>query len=159
MERSVKFNAWIPDLGIMLYDVAVYSGRMIGIDSDVFEKAIKEKNKDWSVSDDGVYFSDEEHFDRLLTVLCGDEWYWIEETDHIKLEFAGITDTEKKELFEGDLCTNEVAKWEVLFNKGCFCGRLLDPNHSEPSDMTHIALRAIKGLKKIGNKYENPELL
>lgn len=71
------------------------------------------------------------------------------------LEYSGINDEFRNELFEGDIVSNHVATWEVVFNKGCFCGKPVGRNDQE----THIALRAIKEIKRIGNRYKNPELL
>jgi len=72
------------------------------------------------------------------------------------LEYSGIDDEFRNELFEGDIVSNHVATWEITFNKGCFCAkRIGDKNNQE----THIALRAVKEIKLIGNRYKNPELL
>lgn len=80
----------------------------------------------------------------------------VDETQYKSCLFSGIKDLEEKKLYVGDVVSNDVAKWEIIFNKGCFCGKLIgDPDESQ--DM-HIALRAIKGIKYIGNVLETPEL-
>lgn len=71
-------------------------------------------------------------------------------------QYTGIKDKENTKLYKGDICENGPAKWEVTFNRGCFCGRMIG---SRSETGTDIALRAIQGLKKIGDIYSNPELL
>lgn len=75
----------------------------------------------------------------------------------IPLQYSGIKDEEGEELYEGDIVTNAAARWEVIKSEGCFCGKMLGIGYEERK--THLALRAIRGIKKIGNRYENPELL
>ncbi len=86
-------------------------------------------------------------------------FYWNKEGFHsahaISMLFTGVLDDNNAELWIGDIFTNEVAKWEVVFDRGCYCGKLIGGTHTD----THIALRAIRGKVKIGNKFENPELL
>jgi hypothetical protein len=113
--RTIKFNAWIPDLEIMLTDVTVYGTGLMGIGCDELEAAVKAKNKDWQICDDGIYLADEDHFDRLMTILCGDDWYWIEEFDFIPLQFTGMTDGDKADIIEGDILVWTPRKPELLY--------------------------------------------
>src|SRR4030042_1209803 len=156
MKREIKFRAWIPALGIMLYGITVYQDGMIGLSSDDFEAAVKKANPLFKIMDDEVILDDEENekFDRVMGILPGDDWYWIEEDECEILEYSGIN-LNHSEIYEGDVCSNEVAKWEVIFNRGCFCGRMIGGKNIE----THLALRGIIGLRLIGNIYENSELL
>ena len=68
------------------------------------------------------------------------------------LEFSGLM-INGVDVYEGDKGSNEVAEWEVVFNKGCFCAKRIDPMAKSDSD-THAALRAIVGFKPTGNIYE-----
>lgn len=82
------------------------------------------------------------------------------------LELSGETDDNGNELFEGDVFDNSAAKWAVVFNRGCFCGRIIQGKELNPRaflypdpKISQIALRAIKGKTKIGNIFQNPEFL
>jgi hypothetical protein len=151
--REIRFNAWLPDLEIMLPNITVYcDADQIGIDSDTLHELIRAKNEKWAILDDGVYFSDDDHFDRLLSLLCGDDLYYIDYSDCIVLEYSGENDINGQKLFEGDIICNEVERWEVVFNRGCFCGKVVGKTY--PGEVTHIALRAIQGKIKKGNIYQ-----
>ena len=77
--------------------------------------------------------------------------------DGIIMLSSGLFDEDGKEIYRGDICSNEVAKWEIIFHTGCFCGKRI--GGSDGTQNTHLALRAIRGLRIIGNIYETPELL
>lgn len=66
------------------------------------------------------------------------------------LQYSGIT-TKGVDIYEGDRGKNNVAEWEVTFNKGCFCGKRIGGEETE----THIALRAIQEFEYSGNIYED----
>lgn len=80
-------------------------------------------------------------------------------TDHrfIVMQYTGLKDENGFELYEGDIIQNDAAKWVVIFNTGCFCAKRI--SGSDGTQNIHLALRAIQGKKRIGNIYENPELL
>ncbi len=71
------------------------------------------------------------------------------------MQFTGLTDKNGKEIFEGDVLSNIVARWVVVFNRGCFCHQMV----GRPQNPTELALRSLVGGEIIGNIYENPELL
>ncbi len=73
------------------------------------------------------------------------------------LIYTGLRDADGRRIFSGYIVENSAARWEVIFNTGCFCGRLI--GGSDGTQNMHLALRAIKGIKIIGNIYQNPELL
>ena len=77
--------------------------------------------------------------------------------EHEVTEFTGLKDENRKEVYEGDIVDNDVARWEVIFNLGCFCGRQIGVKPS--SSGVHIALRGIRNIRIVGNKFENPELV
>ena len=70
-------------------------------------------------------------------------------------EFTGLKDINDAEIYEGDIISNSAATFVVVFNKGCFCFRLITGEQKE----TELALRALVGGAVIGNIHENPYLL
>lgn len=87
------------------------------------------------------------------TLICPPR---VEDLQHIEVtQFTGLTDKNGKEIYEGDILTNDVCLWVVVFNKGCFCHKRIGARENE----TELALRALVGAEVIGNIYENPELL
>ena len=137
MEKENKFRAWDDDAEIMIYS-----------DSHEIENA----DYWWEI--------DPLRLCRITGSTGGNTFEPPEDivTYYDKImQFTGLEDLQGERLYEGDICNNEVAEWEIIFNKGCFCARML--GHKYPENQTHLALRAIKGLVKIGNIYENHELL
>jgi len=78
-----------------------------------------------------------------------------EQTRYTKLYYTGIKDDDGKKVYQGDIVENDVARWEVVIDRGCFCGKLI----GGPPTETHIALRAIKGIHIIGNIKDDEQLL
>ena len=113
----------------------------------------------WDKGDNKMKYADIEHFDDMVGFRF--EHKSIEadgEPDMIEIMlFSGRLDEDRKKIFDGDICSNEVAKWEIIFHTGCFCGKRI--GGSDGTQNTHLALRAIRGLRIIGNIYETPELL
>lgn len=88
----------------------------------------------------------------------------------VTLQSTGLQDINNIEVFQGDILENAAARWEVVFEEGLFAAKCIlkavVSDDLEPigwgaakQSNKHIALRALKGAKKIGTKYENPELL
>lgn len=83
------------------------------------------------------------------------------------MQYTGLSDENAIEAYEGDVVENEVARWLIVFNKGCFAVRHLGAFHMDLSyhpekrieSETCLALRGLRGWKIVGNAYENPELL
>jgi uncharacterized phage protein (TIGR01671 family) len=77
------------------------------------------------------------------------------------MQFTGLTDKNGKEIYEGDIISNELIKGIVVFDSGCFCIKVVciinkDAGHDAGSCP---ALFDFIYNEIIGNIYENPELL
>jgi hypothetical protein len=169
MERVIKFNAWIPKLGLMLEAVTVYPDGMMGIGYEEFEDALKkQKGGRYEVAADEVYYKGEKDeddiYERILTLLPGEDWFWIEKGDFIPLQFTGMEDGFKEELIEADIIKITPDEKEVVESdketgyifydkkKGRFSFRdewneIYGIQSGDPSN------------KKIGNIYQNPDLV
>lgn len=128
--REIKFRAWDKDRKIMINDL---SSRVHDTTYELIQS-----------SDDGNFF-------------CGNYMENGDWQEPILMQFTGLLDKNGKECYEGDILTNSVAKWEVIFNTGCFCAKLIDKKAA--ASEVHLALRGVKNFEIIGNIYENPELL
>jgi hypothetical protein len=161
--RTIRFNAWIPSIGLMLKGVVVYGDGMIGINSETFEDQLKAKcGPRYEINDDGVYFkgnSDEDDiYDRQLTLLCGEDWYWIEQPDYIPLQFTEMEDGYMEDLYDGDIIEidsgDESEIGEIVYDqtKGGFKFK------SPDGELYTLTSKDLANLK-LGNKYNNPELV
>ena len=74
---------------------------------------------------------------------------------HTVTQYTGIKDDDNQKIFVGDIIDNDVARFEVVFNRGCYCAHRI----GTPENETELALRGVIGFRKVGNKFENPELL
>ncbi|MFA6917003.1 MAG: YopX family protein [Parachlamydiales bacterium] len=114
------------------------------------KREIKFRAWDKKISDMLYWDSKSQKFSNIF-------WNMVKDENMPLMQYTGLKDKNGTEIYEGDIVQNTAAKWEVIFNKGCFCGRHLRFYTLE--DETHLALRAILNIEIIGNIYENPELL
>lgn len=91
------------------------------------------------------------------------------ESPYIPCIYSGVKDINGRKMYLGDIGSNQVATWEVIFNQGCFSakfiskikpdGTVVKEEESGVDLPIHIALRGVKGLEYVGNKFESPELV
>ncbi len=101
--KNPTFRAWIPDLKIMLKDVAIYGkSNMIGLGYDEFVKAIPDKH---ILDDDGVYHEDTENgiSEKIIGVLTGEDWICLEEGQFELMQYINKLDKNNKDIYEFDV--------------------------------------------------------
>jgi len=153
--REIRFRAWLPDSEIMLSDITIYSNGQIGVSADDLEEAVKNKNKDWHISDDGIYHSDEEHFDPIQNLLSGDDWYWIDDAE--VMQYTGLKDKNGKEIYEGDIVKYIDMRYDSAFGGNKVCVQSVEWN--DDGACFFPMLYYCSDIEVIGNIYENSELL
>lgn len=145
-KREVKFNAWLPELEIMIEGVTVgYSS--IGfpyMEDGEFEKKLAEKK--WLTKD---------NYDLPDWIYEGDDWWQIEEGHFELLQFTGKKDKAGTEIYEGHIISfdekefggenTSVVEWNEMYA----CWDLGGGTASETEEWKTV----------IGNKFQNPELL
>jgi len=103
--KDFQFKAYIPSLEITLDRLALYPGGNIGVDADYFSAILKESplKLEWH-GDEEVYQYDEKeeaYSTVALSVLCGDDWLWIEPSDYELLtEYHNSTPDVNGEMLE-----------------------------------------------------------
>ena len=166
MKREIRFRAWIPKLGIMLNDITLYGNGQMGYDEDDFKEALpKDHVLDYdyaSVIKNYVNDEGDEDFDKVMPVLLGEDWIWLDDNEFIPMQYTGIKDVNDKEIYEGDIIDGMIVAYcgnqeEGLgMNCGWYLQRAdfeswieLDSRCNHNGDNYFIQ----------GNIFENPELV
>lgn len=164
MNREIKFQAYLPTLGIMIEEFSLYPDGMLGIDSGTLNDQLEEKG--FTIDDSGDIYKKGDDKNMLLNIMCGDEWYWIDDK-HIKLrQYSTITDKDGKELYDESIIRDEetggiyIVKFgqvPLLHYTGYYCqsvskeNRIISLNNDADSDRN-------SKITEIGNTYQNPEI-
>lgn len=151
MKRDLKFRVWT-SFG-MFHNVSVHDGDTFGMSNDDFYKTAK-KPKD----------QEEDDWEDLLCEYnfmdCGEDWL---QGDGQIMQFTGLKDKNKKDIYEGDIVRCGYGLGKVIFSSGCFWVQWIDDReaymewlHSRKG--TYI--RTEDELFEIeGNIFENEELV
>lgn len=80
--------------------------------------------------------------------------YFYDISDYVLLQFTELCDKNGEKLFDGDVCQDCRDLMTIYFENGCFYVKYhranLNPGY---------LFRVIEEIEKIGNIYENPDLL
>lgn len=151
MNRKIEFNAWIPEIGFMVEDVA-YGHGTIGFPSDYegLHEALKAKG-----------FDTDEDLDLLPEWLydTGEDWYQITaDTKFVLLQFTGLKDKNGKDIYEGDILRTVTDKPMVVSWNNKFASFCLN---REGWAFTHWFGESCnpEDTEVIGNIYEHPHLM
>lgn len=161
--RELKFRAWIQELEIMLYDIAIYPDGTIGIASDKLEELLPDKHEiDWDSSYIRKVDWDNDIFENVCNVLCGEDWIWFEENQYEIMQFTGLKDKNDKEIYEDNIMREyygyDDIDWLYYIVK---FGRSKDTRWGYYLD-NYIACSSkeiFEKLETVGNTYQNPEFL
>jgi len=131
-KREIKFRAWEPELNCMFRYNYSMPDLLISFDGKIFQQTFTE---------------DGEPTKEL-----------IRDPQPILMQYTGLKDKNDEEIYESDILTWPNAaipdKEIVFFEDGAFCVRSLDGcKHFLGKDKLNICC------EKIGNIYENPDLL
>jgi len=122
--REIKFRAWDKDNKLMCGINGIYQG---------------------------VYEPDKLEFD-IFNEKTGYQIYHVLQDEDIKvMQFTGLLDKNDKEIYEGDIVTEDDEIGLVRYGDGMF--------YAFNYGFEHAILSSPKDLEVIGNKFENPELL
>lgn len=170
MKREIKFKAWIPKLKIWLEEISISTAdNVLGVCADYLEETIKGR---FIIIDDEIYlpndYPEEDSRERVMSLLCGEEYYWIEAGEFELVGFTGIKDKLHNEIYEGDIVSDEKTIFTVEYNtqNSGFWIVAQKTISNEPFVLMTLNSNTVgngyfdrKDLEVVGNIYENPELL
>ena len=161
MSREIKFRAYIPVIGIMLYDVVANDhGKMIGFFADDLDNELDAIQ--YSRNYGEILDADSEVKMNVLEDESG-EWLWIEEGEFILMQYGGFKDKNGSEAYDGDIYRNgengligfmsyhESLGGDILWAEEKKDGQIYTLRPSYELDMTDFEIA--------GNIHQNHELL
>lgn len=153
MKRPIKYRAYIPDLDITLENITLYGDGNMGYDEDEFNEALPTDHVlDHDYECVIRKFKDEDGDDdleKVLHVLLGEDWIYLEEGQFEPLQFTGFL-LNKQEIYEGDKLQFKyedkveeegfgIVEVIVTFENGCFVvkepGFDYEGNHETPETL------------------------
>jgi len=129
------------------------------------------KYRAWDKRNNSMIDFDLDNIDMFRLVITKDDW-WIEFDNHeddkqfldksyfILLEYTGRNDRNNKKLFQGDIVSiyGKELSIGLIWWQTSTCQFVIDWSFGNKKDFSH-KLQHSRELIKIGNEYENPELL
>lgn len=151
--RTIKFEAYIKELNIILPGVTPYPDGTIGIGHKQLTEALNEK---FEIYDDCISDKEGNH---IVSIMSGDDWYWFEQNDFELRQFIGLQSKEKKDIYKGDIVKYNddpkvmVVNWNEKFASFCLDrkGWVFSHFFGEAAEADQLTIT--------GNIYQNPELL
>jgi uncharacterized phage protein (TIGR01671 family) len=160
--RTIRFNAWLPELQYMLEDVAIGHGSIgfpfIDEPEDDFYQFLKSK---------GFITKDEENLPDYI-YAHEEDWCSITEEKHFELlQFTGLKDKNGKDVYEGDVVNcwwmhhehrlDPPFKAKIIYNSNIANFQISYPNMNGHFVSDQIYFRY--QIEVIGNIYQNSELV
>lgn len=92
-----------------------------------------------------------------LDLIFTKELDFIEIIPETVTQYIGFTEKKGNKIFEGDIVTDEDKNYIVSYHRGSFI--LNEINKAYYQNFINCYMDYIEGLKIIGNRFDNPELL
>lgn len=156
MKRIIKFRAFIDlkKFKVMIYEVQFgIDTTMCGCTIEQFQEAVVKAGWKMEEGDDMLVNPSTGESISMYDAGAhdfGEDFVWLDNCEI--MQFTGLVDKNKEELYEGDFFTVEDVNLVITFEDGKFCF----DNTGGSYGRDHINQDRVGRLVKTGNIYENP---